>query len=64
MGGERTEYSGGTALSRYGNCDTCRGVMRAYALYRYDTLKSRYEHTAEINTEDTENGIAIKDRVA
>ncbi len=30
-------------LTQYGNTDTYRGVMRAYALYRYNLLKSRYE---------------------
>ncbi|MDE5592759.1 MAG: hypothetical protein K2I75_02380 [Clostridiales bacterium] len=30
-------------LAKYGSTDTCRGVMRAYALYRYNLLKSRYE---------------------
>ncbi|MDE5562002.1 MAG: hypothetical protein K2J01_00365 [Clostridiales bacterium] len=30
-------------LAKYAGTDTCRGVMRAYAQYRYNLLKSRYE---------------------
>ncbi|MDE6201648.1 MAG: hypothetical protein K2M47_07245 [Clostridiales bacterium] len=30
-------------LAKYGRLDTCRNIMRAYELYRYNLLKARYE---------------------
>lgn len=33
----------GLPLSYFGTLDTCRGVMRAYAVYRYNLFKEKYE---------------------
>ena len=30
-------------LAAYGPLDTCRDIMRAYARYRYELLKEKYE---------------------
>ena len=34
----------GSPLAAFGNLDTCRGVMRAYRLYRYYLFKEKYEN--------------------
>lgn len=31
-------------LAKYGKLDSCRAVMRAYELYRYDLYKEKYEN--------------------
>lgn len=36
-------------LAKYGKLDTCRNVMRAYVLYRYNLLKARYEQYGRQN---------------
>lgn len=44
---ERPQQPLQSPLAKYGNTDTCRGVMRAYELYRYNLLKSRYSNNGK-----------------
>ncbi|MDE6401067.1 MAG: hypothetical protein K2L54_00465 [Clostridiales bacterium] len=40
--------SGNSPLKAFGALDTCRDVMRAYELYRYNLFKEKYENDGTI----------------